>query len=375
MKVLILSGSTGQGHNAVAQAIGQELTSRGIHWECRDGLRFISGRTAQFFSWGHSYMYRHLPFLFRRGYSWAEQHPELLEEESPGRKYLSRGARELRLYLEQGQFDAIVCTHIFSALILTEALRQQPLSATTCFVATDYTCSPGVESCGLDLCFLPHPDLREEFRRRGIPDHKLIDSMIPLRSDFRPTADKTAAKAALGIPTTHRHLLLSSGSMGCGPIKELTRLLVRGLGPDTELTIVCGTNGHLQKQLAEKYGHTENIHILGYAEDMSLLMDSADLYLAKPGGISTTEAAAKGLPMVFVDAVAGCERYNLRFFLDRGAAVTAKGPKKLAKLCLALLDDPKRLGSMTQAARSLGTETGAKRLCDTLQDHLTYITA
>lgn len=376
MKVLILSSNTGQGHNAVAQAIGQEFDRRGFVWECKDGLRFISGRTARFFSWGHSYMYRHLPFLFRRGYSWAEKHPGLLEEESPGRKYLGRGARELRLYLEQGQFDAIVCTHIFSALILTEALRQHPLSATTCFVATDYTCSPGVESCGLDFCYLPHPDLREEFRRHGIPDHKLIDGMIPLRADFFPSADKTAAKAALGIASDHRHLLLSSGSMGCGPIKDLTHLLVKKFDPNTELTIVCGTNEHLQKQLTEKYGTMENIHILGYTQNMSLLMDSADLYLTKPGGISTTEAAAKGLPMVFVDAVAGCERYNLRFFLDRGAAVTAKGPRKLAKLCHTLLEDPERLNSMAQAGRVIGAEAGAKRLCDTLQDHFhTYITA
>ena len=40
---------------------------------------------------------------------------------------------------------------------------------------------------------------------------------------------------------------------------------------------------------------------------MALLMDSADLYLTKPGGISVTEAASMRLPMVFIDAVAGCE--------------------------------------------------------------------
>lgn len=59
---------------------------------------------------------------------------------------------------------------------------------------------------------------------------------------------------------------------------------------------------------------------------MSLLMDSADLYLTKPGGLSISEASAKKLPMVFLNAVAGCESYNLHFFLERGVAQTADSP-------------------------------------------------
>lgn len=367
MKLLILSGSTGQGHNSVANAIGQELTLRGHTWECRDGLSFISSQAARFFSWGHCYMYRHLPLLFRRGYSWAEKHPSLLEKNAPARKYLSRGARELRLYLEQGQFDAIVCTHVFSAVILTEALRQYPMDVRTAFVATDYTCSPGVESTGMDLYFLPHPDLREEFLRHRLPESGLVDSAIPLRPVFCAAADKRAAKRELGISPEHRHILLVCGSMGCGPMKELAEKLIRRLPPQVELTIVCGTNQALRDKLTKAYGDRGHIHILGYTEDMPLLMDSADLYLTKPGGISTTEAAAKGLPMVFVDAVAGCEKYNLQFFLKKGAAVTDKNSAKLAKICVALLNDPCRLEGMGKAARGLALDGGAAVVCDTLE--------
>ena len=43
------------------------------------------------------------------------------------------------------------------------------------------------------------------------------------------------------------------------------------------------------------------------------MMDSADLFLTKPGGISTTEAMVKGLPMVLVNVVGGCETPNLEF--------------------------------------------------------------
>lgn len=368
MKILILSGSTGQGHNSVADAIGQELAIRGHSRECRDGLSFISSRTARFFSWGHSYMYRHLPFLFRRGYSWAENHPSLLEKNTPARKYLSRGARELRLYLEKSQFDAVVCTHVFSALILTEALRQYPMEIKTAFIATDYTCSPGVDSTNMDLYFLPHPDQRPEFLQHRLPNAGLVDSTIPLRPEFCTATDKCAAKQTMGINPENRHVLLVCGSMGCGPMKKLAKKLIAGLPSQTEATIVCGTNQALQNKLTRAYGDRERVHILGYTKDIPLLMDSTDLYLTKPGGISTTEAAAKGLPMVFVDAVAGCERYNLQFFLKKGAAATAKNPTKLAKLCFALLKDPDRLERMTMAARSLELHAGTKTVCDTLEN-------
>lgn len=366
MNILLLSENTGQGHNSVAEAIGLELAARGHAWECRSGLSFLSTRLAQFISWGHSYVYRHLPFLFRRGYSWAEKHPRLLEPRAPARKYLTRGAERLHLFLEQGQFDAVVCTHVFSAIILTETLRQHPMDIKTAFVATDYTCSPGVESSALDLYFLPHPELRAEFLRHGLPDSRLADGAIPLRPAFHPVSDKRAAKEAVGIPPEHRHILLVCGSMGCGPIKALTKRLTGALPPQTELTIVCGTNRKLYETLQKEHGTRERIHILGYTDDIPRLMDSADLYLTKPGGISTTEAAAKGLPMVFIDAVAGCERYNLCFFLDRGAAVTEKAPAKLARLSFALLDDPDRLNTMARSARSLELDSGTKRLCDRL---------
>ena len=78
------------------------------------------------------------------------------------------------------------------------------------------------------------------------------------------------------------------------------------------------------------------------------MMDSADLFLTKPGGISVSEAAVKQLPMVLIDAVAGCESGNLRFFLDKGAARTAGSAEELAKLCTRLLQNKAELSKMAE---------------------------
>lgn len=95
-------------------------------------------------------------------------------------------------------------------------------------------------------------------------------------------------------------------------------------------------------------------------------MDSADLYMTKPGGISTTEAASKRLPMVLVNAVAGCETYNMRYFIHLGAAATADTPEELAGLALALLTDPAELRRMSDAYRSPAPAPAA----EVIRDHI-----
>lgn len=355
MRALILTGSAGQGHNSTARAIGEVLSARGSDYEIRDGLSFISGRLPTLLSRGHTKMYRSFPGLFRRGYTWLENHRGACREGGALYRFLAHGARELRLHLEQGQYDSVICTHIFAGLMLTEALRQHPMDIRTCLVATDYTCSPGTEHCRMDYYAIPHADLAPEFIAHGIPSAKLLCHGLPVRGDFLVSTDKFLAKKALRIPKDRPHLLIMCGSMGCGPLKELTCRLGRELPPETEVTVVCGTNKKLLQILSQISREHKNIHILGYREDISLLMDSADLYLTKPGGISVSEAAAKGLPMVLIDVVAGCEKYNLRFFLAHGGAVTAKTPRQLARLCASMLEDPAALAEMRDNLRTIHT--------------------
>ena len=91
--------------------------------------------------------------------------------------------------------------------------------------------------------------------------------------------------------------------------------------------VYCGT---LKKKI-EKHA-TENITVYGFTDKVSALMDSADLYVTKPGGLSITEAARKRLPLAFIDTVSGCEGYNRYFFLARGLAIASNDPEKLPEL-------------------------------------------
>ena len=362
MRTLILSCNTGEGHNSCAKAIQETYAAHGETCDIVDALQFISKRVSQFISDWHSRIYRHAPKLYKAGYHTAEERTSVFREGTTVYRYLTSGSEKLYHFILDGGYDNIICTHVFPALALTAMLKHHPVPLVTSFVSTDYTCSPSVENSELDYYFIPDISLTEEFVQCGVPREKLIDSGMPVKQAFYQDTDKAAAKAELGLPANHQHLLVMCGSIGCGPIKELTEDLLIRLTPEQELTIVCGANEELFAKLEKLFAHDPRIHIHGMVDYVPLLIHSADLFLTKPGGLSTSEAAACGVPMLLMDTVAGCEGHNLDFFLRQGIAVTADSPKHLADLAAALLADPERLQEMSRAARQRKGDTPSETI-------------
>lgn len=368
MRVLILTCSTGGGHNACARALQEVFAENGHCCDFADSLAFVSDRLSRFMSWGHTTMYRHVPRLFDFGYGFAEKHPATLNDRAALYKLLTGGTGKLSERLREGQYDTVICTHVFSGLLLQETQKIYPVKLKTAFVATDYTCSPGAARSSLDYYFIPADGLKPEFMEQGVPAEKLVASGIPVCQAFYTALGKQQAKRQWGIDPSHTHLLMMCGSMGCGPMEKLAKLLSERMCSDMELSIVCGTNGKRKKELAEQFSGCPNIHIHGFVRDVSALLDSADLYLTKPGGLSTSEALTKCLPMVFVDAVAGCEEYNLNYFVSLGGAVTADTPEALAELCTELSNNPDRRSEMSERLLRASPGNAARQICQVLQE-------
>ena len=362
MKSLILSCDTGGGHNSCSAAIKEVFEEHGTPCDTVDVLRFISSGFARFMSWGHTTMYRKFPGVFKFGYSHAESHPSMFQEYSPIYKLLTSGTEALFHFLQEGGYDTVICVHVFSSLVLTAMLEKFPMELRTCFVATDYTCSPSVGESDLDLYFIPDETLAEEFVHAGVKKERIVASGIPVRKCFYQSSDKTEAKERLGIPGRDQHILMMCGSMGCGPMEELAEEFAKNLNHRQHLSVICGTNKKLADQLKEQFRSCRNIHIYGFVSDMSMLMDSADLYITKPGGLSVSESAAKGLPMALIDAVSGCESYNLRFWIRKEGAVTALDAKGLAAICQVLLCSPYRLEAMHRALKTAASRNSAERI-------------
>ncbi len=291
-------------------------------------------------------MYRHLPKLFDKGYSVTEKHESVFKEGSALYKLLTFGAKNLYEYVKNGGIDNIICVHPFAALLVTEMRKKYDIDVTSSIVATDYTCVPGTNCSEMDKYFIPHENLREEFQNSGIPKEKLYVSGIPVRQCFFGVNTRDNARDILGLPVDKKILLMCCGSMGCGPIKNISSKLRNKIDDNTLIIVICGNNNRLYNRLVKK--QSNNFYVVGYTNQMHEYMNACDVFVTKPGGVSTTESAVLGKPMVFINAVGGCEKRNHDFFEELQCVLTVMSNDGIPEAALKALEDVelrKRLSS------------------------------
>lgn len=293
-----------------------------------DALRLESAEFSKLVCTVHALIYRHAPKLYGKGY----------EKEEDGTiswvgRLLTPAAHKLHAVLRAGAFDAVICVHAFAALIVTELRKLYDDRLPAFFVATDYTCSPYVAQCDMDGFFIPHPALTEEFQAAGIPADKLIASGIPVHDAFGTRQPQKVAREALGLPENGKIIVLASGSIGCGPLTEIYTRLGDQLSENDTVVVICGNNRSLVRQLTAIPVKTYR-RILGLTDQISTYMDAADCFVTKAGGISITEALAKGTPAILLNAIGGCEACNFRFMTKNGLMLGAESAGEAAELIL-----------------------------------------
>lgn len=332
MKTLILSCNNGGGHNSVAEAIRETYLSHGQTADVIDAMAFLPKGWSELAADAHSYIYRNTPVVFRRGYHHAETHREQYGKGHSVRRLLDTGVRKMGKYIRDNGYEQVICCHVYAGLMLTDAVKKYDLHIAGGVVETDYTVSPGAEKIDLPLHFVPSMQQKAELAAFGVPEEKIIVSGVPTRSQFCTDTDKAAAKEKFLLDPKKKNILIACGSMGCGPIEELLEVLSERQASDGSFSVcvLCGNNQELYETLVQRYEARKDIRILGRVEDMSALLDSADVYMTKPGGVSVTEAAQKKLPMLLINAVGGCEKHNLDFFVEAGGAVTTRNITVLA---------------------------------------------
>ena len=101
MNALILSCNTGEGHNSCAKAMMECIESHGGSCRIEDSLCFVSRGVSRFISNWHVRMYRHMPWLFRAGYRFSENHPGVLDDASLPYRFIGEGTEALCKYIIQ----------------------------------------------------------------------------------------------------------------------------------------------------------------------------------------------------------------------------------------------------------------------------------
>lgn len=366
MRVIILSCNTGEGHNSTGKAILEVLKNRGVDSEMVDALACFSKSFSKFICDWHAKLYRYAPGLWDVGYRTFEKHEMGTDEREMVSLLLTLGKKKLKALLEEGRYDAIVCTHVFSGMMVTELKKSWDLCPPCYFVATDYSCYPYTDCCDMDGYFIPANAVRSEYMEVGIPQDRLLATGIPVRQEFYEHGDKASAREILGLRQDATVVLLMCGSMGVGPIRKVAKKVAERLPSNAVLVTFCAKNKRLYKSMTE-IGDPK-IRVLGFTKDVSTYMDAADMIITKPGGLSITESANKWLPMVLLHTIGGCENANFYYMMNRGYAVGSNRAIDVVELSYRLAMDEERRERMVEAMRRDFAVNSGEVIADTVID-------
>ena len=252
MKILLLSCSTGEGHNHCALAVKEALDARGHETSFLDMLHMFGDPGPLSFDKLLNRISTKAPDVFGMMYHAGAMY-SATGVTSPVYMANIRHARQLNAFIRDNGYDAVVCSHLFPMETLTFLRRWERCEVKCCGILSDYTCIPFLAETDLDAYFLPHSEVRELCIQAGMPAEKLIVSGMPVAARFLAPMDKAAARAALGLPADKKIYLIMTGGIGCGDAVSLCDAIRRVPDENALLCVLPGRNEALRQALEDAY--------------------------------------------------------------------------------------------------------------------------
>lgn len=367
MDALILSCGTGGGHNSAGKAVLEELERRGHHAVMLNPYTLKSKKLSGEIDQTYISTVQHAPDAFGAIYKIGDLYRRL-----PFRSpvYFANHAMDsiMQEYFAEHPVDIVLMPHLFPAEIMTNMKLHGMQTPKTMFIATDYVCIPFTEETECDAYVIPGEDLKPEFVRKGIPEEKLYPLGIPTSGGFVNETSRTLAKQHLGLEPGKDYILVAGGSMGGGKIEEtITALRDHFSGKkDTELIVICGSNQELYQKLDEQAA--PGLRLIGHTDQMADYMRASRMFITKPGGLSSTEAAVRNVPIIHTAVIPGCESYNAKYFSGHGMSLWPQTADGLIRAAEELLENEERERKMSECQRRWIHPRAAADICDLAEE-------
>lgn len=400
-KVLIMSASTGGGHNRAARAIKEELTNKsvnGITIDCEiiDSLKIVNGTMDKLISRGYEKSAKYTPKAWGGVYKLTETNL-ISRNEFKDNPLTSLVSRKLKKLIEIKKPDLIIGTHPFPMIALstlkrnsisyannesntfTESLHKYyenlnipPLVT----VLTDYTTHSAYIQNEIDYYIAGHEYVKELLIEDGIDSDKIKPYGIPVEKSFLSHRDRAVVLSELNLDPNKFTVLLMGGSFGAGSIKDTLSELI-SIDRDFQIIVVAGRNKSLKDKLDKTITLNQDsidkkICVLGFTDKMNDLLASVDILVSKPGGLTTTESLLKEVPMIVPYFIPGQEEENLDFLSNCGASLRTSKKYTLSIILKVLIDNPDRIDVAKQNIRSIkklnASQDIAKLAFDVLSD-------
>src|ERR1700731_1208876 len=364
-RVLIMSTSAGTGHVRAAEALTKAFKENPYVGEVihSDALHFTNKLFRDFYSKLYARLVQTAPEFL--GW-WYKESDEPWKTDGM-RLMLDRlNTGPLVKFIRKFNPHITVCTHFMPAGIISHLIAKRILDAHLSIVVTDLDFHAMWLSRVFHRYFVAIEETKAHLGELGLPKDRITVSGIPIDPEFATPIDRVATRMEYGLHPKRPTLLLSAGALGVGPAEFIVERL-RFLRCKAQTIVLCGRNSETRDRVSEMVGeNNENFKVFGYTSRMADLMKISDLFIGKPGGLTTAEALACGLPLVIVSPIPGQEERNSDHLLEDGAAVKCNEMTTIPYKIDNLLHDPVRLEAMRRKAFALSRPYAARTVVETL---------
>ncbi|NHA35493.1 diglucosyl diacylglycerol synthase [Staphylococcus schleiferi] len=363
-KILIITGSFGNGHIQVTNSIIEELSHMNLeHLTVIEHDLFLEAHpimTSICKKWYiNSFKY------FRRMYkAFYYSRPDQLDKCF----YKYYGLNKLLNLLLKEKPDLILLT--FPTPVMSVLTEQFNMNIPIATVMTDYRMHKNWITPYSARYYLATEDLKDEFASVGIPKETLKVTGIPISARFEDRIDREAWLTQHHLDPKAQTILMSAGAFGVSKGFEQMIQRIIDESPNAQVVMICGRNKELKRQLSKAFKGNRHVLILGYTNNMNEWMASSHLMITKPGGITISEALTRKVPMIFLNPAPGQELENALYFEQKAFGKIADTPSEAIDIVTHLTRHPNEINAMIQNMAEARQPNATQRLCQDLLDLL-----
>jgi processive 1,2-diacylglycerol beta-glucosyltransferase len=319
-RILILHTSVGLGHKFIAQNIAWHLEQAtslasdtwqaGFEVKLADIGQVQKGKFEHIVVGVHQFINKHLPFVWAWIYAWG--HYIVL----PFRVFIAGfNYKSTKALVDEFHPDLIITTQTAASAVVAYLKKQKLYQGLFGIAFSDFHLHPYWLYNQADFYLVNTEEQKQEMLRQNIATEKIYICGITLK----PKADVGPAniRRKLGIADKDRVILVGTGSLGLGfkekDLSDLAKIM------DIKIIFACGKNQELLEHI--KNLKCQNIIALGFYEPMDELYSIADIFIGKPGGLSTAESLRWHLPLLVAYTLPGQEDLNLKFLSEKNLII------------------------------------------------------
>lgn len=280
-------------------------------------------------------------------------------------------ARKLHTLFKEFLPDIVISTHPFATQMTSYLKEHENVDCKLATVLTDFAPHAqwlvGKDYC--DLFFVSNDDMKTELTNDyNIPETKVFVTGIPLSDRFLDDFKEDECFDVLRLKKEKKVLLFfGGGEFGLG--EKRTVKVLKSLAnhlDEYQIVAISGRNKKMNNEFLKLYKKVKNddLHIYKYTTNVPELMYISSLVVTKPGGLTSTESLASGLPMLIINPIPGQEEENARFLEKSGAAVWIKKDDDIDMIVDNLLKDTDKLEKMKENCLALSKRDSTKNICN-----------